>query len=179
MKGVKMYDLLLLMYLVFLFFEIILLLLYSISYFLTLIFLPFFFLKREKKRKKREFLKEFLEREFKREYEIDLKNNFKSRTIYFCYWIFIMLKAVSVCGLMYTLIDLTDLFFKNTGFSALTNSQINDFAVLFMLLLVSGFWRSSILEIRFYSFYRKWVKILKKWKKIEENEEKKETKVGI
>lgn len=177
MKGVKMYDLLLLMYLVFLFFEIILLLLYSISYFLTLIFLPFFFLKREKKRKKREFLKEFLEREFKREYKIDLKNNFKSRTIYFCYWIFIMLKAVSVCGFMYTLINLTDLFLKNTGFPAPTNFQINDFAVLFMLLLVSGFWRSSILEIRFYSFYRKCFKILKKWKKIEENEEKKETKV--
>ena len=174
-----MYDLLLLMYLVFLFFEIILLLLYSISYFLTLIFLPFFFLKREKKRKKREFLKEFLEREFKREYEIDLKNNFKSRTIYFCYWIFIMLKTVSVCGLIYTLITLTDLFFKNTGFSAPTNSQINDFAVLFMLLLVSEFWRSSILEIRFYSFYRKYFKILKKWKKIKENEEIKKTKVGI
>ena len=88
-----------------------------------------------------------------------------------------MLKAVSVCGLIYTLINLTDLFFKNTGFSAPTNSQINDFAVLFLLLIVSEFWRSSILEIRFYSIYRKWVKILKKWKKIEENKEKKETKV--
>lgn len=171
-----MYDLLLLMYLVFLFFEIILLLLYSASYFLTLIFLPFFFLKREKKRKKREFFeKDFLEREFKREF----KTNLKIKKIYFCYWIFIMLKAVSVCGFMYTLIDLTDLFLKNTGFSAPTNSQINDFAVLFLLLIVSEFWRSSILEIRFYSFYRKYFKILKKWKKIEEKEEKKETKVGI
>lgn len=171
-----MYDLLLLMYLVFLFFEIILLLLYSASYFLTLIFLPFFFLKREKKRKKREFFeRDFLEREFKREFETNLKN----KKIYFCYWIFIMLKAVSVCGFMYTLINLTDLFLKNTGFSAPTNSQINDFAVLFLLLLVSEFWRTTILEIRFYNFYKKWVKILKKWKKIEKIEEKKETKVGI
>lgn len=169
-----MYDLLLLMYLVFLFFEIILLLLYSASYFLTLIFLPFFFLKREKK--KREFFeRDFLEREFKREFETNLKN----KKIYFCYWIFIMLKAVSVCGFMYTLINLTDLFLKNTGFSAPTNSQINDFAVLFLLLLVSEFWRTTILEIRFYNFYKKWVKILKKWKKIEKIEEKKETKVGI
>lgn len=149
------------------------------SYVLTLIFLPFFFLKREKKRKKREFLKEFIEREFKREYEIDLKNNFKSRTIYFCYWIFIMFKAVSVCGFMYTLIDITDWFFKNKDFSAPTISQINDFAVLFLLLIVSGFWRSEILEIRFYSFYREYFKILKKWKKFKENEEKKKTKVGI
>lgn len=162
-------DLLLLIYLVFLFFEIILLLLYIVSYVLTLIFLPFFFLKREKKRKKRDFL----EREFKREFETNLKN----KKTYFYYWIFIMLKAVSVCGFIYTLINLTDLFLKNTGFPAPTNFQINDFAVLFMLLLVSGFWRSSILEIRFYSFYRKCFKILKKWKKIEENEEKKETKV--
>lgn len=168
-------DLLLLIYLVFLFFEIILLLLYGASYFLTLIFLPFFFLKREKKRKKRDFLE--------REFEIDLKNNFKSnfksKRIYFCYWIFIMLKAVSVCGFIYTLITLTDWFFKNADFSVTIISQINDFAVLFLLLLVSGFWRTEILEIRFYSFYRKYFKILKKWKKIEENREKNKTKVGI
>ena len=167
-------DLLLFIYLVFLFFEIILLLLYIASCVLTLIFLPFFFLK--EKRKKREFFeRDFLEREFKREFETNLKN----KKIYFYYWIFIMLKTLSVCGFIYTLINLTDLFLKNTGFSAPTNSQMNDFAVLFMLLLVSEFWRSSILEIRFYSFYRKCFKILKKWKKIKENEEMKETKGGI
>lgn len=90
-----------------------------------------------------------------------------------------MLKTLSVCGFIYTLINLTDLFLKSTNFSAPTNSQINDFAVLFLLLLVSEFWRTTILEIRFYNFYKKWVKILKKWKKIKENEEMKETKVGI
>ena len=145
-------DLLLLIYLVFLFFEIILLLLYIVSYVLTLIFLPFFFLKREKKKR------DFLEREFKREFETNLKN----KKIYFYYWIFIMLKAVSVCGFIYTLINLTDLFLKNTGFSAPTNSQINDFAVLFLLLLVSEFWRTTILEMSFYSFYSKHLKYLKK-----------------
>lgn len=167
-------DLLLFIYLVFLFFEIILLLLYIASCVLTLIFLPFFFLK--EKRKKREFFeRDFLEREFKREFETNLKN----KKIYFYYWIFIMLKTLSVCGFIYTLINLTDLFLKSTNFSAPTNSQINDFAVLFLLLLVSEFWRTTILEIRFYNFYKKWVKILKKWKKIKENEEMKETKVGI
>lgn len=159
-----MNDLLLFIYLVFLFFEIILLFLYNASYVLTLIFLPFFFFKREKKRKKREFFerdfleRDFLEREFKREFETNLKN----KKIYFYYWIFIMLKAVSVCGFMYTLINLTDLFLKNTGFSAPTNSQINDFAVLFLLLLVSEFWRTTILEMSFYSFYSKHLKYLKK-----------------
>ena len=90
-----------------------------------------------------------------------------------------MLKAVSVCGFIYTLITLTDWFFKNADFSVTIISQINDFAVLFLLLLVSGFWKTEILEIRFYSFYREYFKILKKWKKIKENEEKKKTKVGI
>lgn len=149
-------DLLLFMYLVFLFFETILLLFYNVSNFLSFIFSLFLFFKKENK-----------------------KTDFKSERIYFYYWIFNAFRTISGCSLMYFLIKLTDLLLKNIDFSTPTITKENEFAFLFLLLLISEFWRSTILKIDFYNFCRKYFKISKIWNKTKKDREKKKTKVGI